>query len=70
MGIEQSSTLGNIAHNAGHWLTVSQLAKKFKVHPETIRRWANSGRLKHIRHPINKYRLFLDTDFSEGKDHD
>lgn len=46
-----------------HWLKVSELAKKLNVHPCTIRRWANSGRIKSIRHPVSGYRLFLNKDF-------
>lgn len=55
----------------GHWLLVSELAKKLNVHPGTIRRWADSGRIKSIRHPVSEYRLFLDTDFegAKGREH-
>lgn len=45
--------------NAGTWLTVSQLAKKMSVHPDTIRRWAIKGKLKFLRNPANNYRMFL-----------
>lgn len=68
MGIEPArTTWGIYIEHTGHWLTVGQLAKKLNVHPDTIRRWSNIGRIKSIRHPVNKYRLFLDSDFNEVK---
>ena len=56
------ATLGNIMDNADQWLKVSEIAKAFSVHPDTIRRWAKTGRIKCIRHPFNNYRLFLMAD--------
>ncbi len=52
-------TLGEVMQFAEKWLTVTGIAKKMAVHPDTIRRWASSGRIKCIRHPVNNYRLFL-----------
>lgn len=43
-------------------LTVSEVAKRCSVHPDTIRRWTNSGYLKCIRHPVNNYRFYLLND--------
>lgn len=30
-------------------LTINQVAQMLKVHPETLRRWDNEGRLKAVR---------------------
>lgn len=67
MVIQHTTTLDKIAKLAGKWLTTRQIAQKLGVHPETIRRWADTGRIKHIRHPINNYRLFLESDLGDGK---
>lgn len=39
-------------------LKVTEVAKLFNVHPDTIRRWESKGLIVAIRHPMNKYRLF------------
>lgn len=70
MGIDPIETLDEITLNAGRWLTVKQLAEKYKVHPQTIRDWADKGLIKHVRHPMNKYRLFLETDFLKVHNHE
>lgn len=62
MATNTLTTLDNIVENAGEWLTVTEIAKTFSVHPDTIRRWAKAGRINCIRHPINNYRLFLLSD--------
>ena len=28
------------------WLTVDEVARRLKVHPESVRRWLNAGRLR------------------------
>lgn len=70
MGIDPMETLDEITLNAGRWLTVKQLAEKYKVHPQTIRDWADKGLIKHVRHPMNQYRLFLETDFLKVHNHE
>ncbi len=62
MTIKDTATLGELRQSHSVWLTVTELAKELNVHPDTIRRWANKGRLKCKRHPINNYRLFLVSD--------
>lgn len=62
MDTTKSVTLNYIMGNAGEWLTVKALAEALSVHPDTIRRWAKSGQIKYVRHPINNYRLFLMSD--------
>ena len=53
-------------------LNVAQVAEIFNVKPQTVRRWAEQGRLKHIhtpgkglRIPQDEVKRFLDNHFSE-----
>lgn len=62
MNKPENVTLGEIMQFADQWLTVKAVAKKMSAHPDTIRRWATTGKIKCIRHPINNYRLFLMND--------
>jgi len=41
-----------------HYLTISQVAEKVGVNPQTIRRWDSAGKFVSTRHPINNYRVF------------
>jgi excisionase family DNA binding protein len=41
-------------------LTVKDAAEMLGVSQLTVRRWCNSGKLPHSRHPINGYRLFCE----------
>jgi excisionase family DNA binding protein len=71
MNTNYLATLDNIMDNAGQWLTVKEVAKRLSVHPDTIRRWAEAGLIKCVRHPINNYRLFLMADLkSREKEND
>ena len=67
MNDKASVTLGEFMQSADKWVTVTTLAKRMMVHPDTIRRWATSGRIKSIRHPINNYRLFRLEDLGSEK---
>ena len=40
------------------YLTIKDAAKLLGVTPITLRRWDHKGKLKSIRHPINRYRLY------------
>ena len=40
------------------FLTVSTAANFLGVSPSTLRNWDREGKLKAIRHPINRYRLY------------
>jgi excisionase family DNA binding protein len=40
------------------YLTVSTAASFLGVSPSTLRNWDREGKLKAIRHPINRYRLY------------
>lgn len=44
--------------NRGDLLTVTQAAQRLGVSKNTVRAWADAGKLRHARHPINRYRLF------------
>ncbi len=43
------------------YLSISEAAEKLGVSPETLRRWDNSGKFKCVRHPINNYRVYSET---------
>jgi DNA repair protein RadD len=39
-------------------MTVKQAAEYLGVSNDTVRRWCDTSRLDHTRHPVNGYRLF------------
>ena len=39
-------------------ITIKKAAEILRVHPDTLRRWDNIGKLKTRRHPINNYRVY------------
>lgn len=44
------------------FLNVGEVAKILGVSTETLRRWDNSGKFESIRHPINNYRVYPESD--------
>ena len=40
------------------YITIKEASGLLGVCEMTLRRWDSSGKLKAIRHPINKYRLY------------
>jgi excisionase family DNA binding protein len=40
------------------YLTVKEAADFLGVSASTLRNWDKSGKLRAIRHPLNKYRLY------------
>jgi excisionase family DNA binding protein len=44
------------------FMTVSEAAGKLGVSPGTLRNWDRIGKLKSIRHPLNGYRLYRQSD--------
>ena len=40
------------------FLLVKEVARLLGVSPNTVRTWADSGKLPEHRHPVNNYRLF------------
>ncbi|MBC7420561.1 MAG: MerR family DNA-binding transcriptional regulator [Bdellovibrio sp.] len=59
---KDAATLSKVLELSKHMILVGDLAKLFEVHPDTIRRWERSGRIKSYRHPINNYRMFALND--------
>jgi excisionase family DNA binding protein len=43
-------------------LTVREAADILGVSPPTLRRWDALGKFKARRHPINKYRMYVEAD--------
>ena len=39
-------------------ITIKKAAEILGVHPDTLRRWDNTGKLKTRRHPMNNYRVY------------
>ena len=44
------------------YLTTNEAARLIGVSPKTLRRWDNAGKLKAVRHPINRYRLYKESE--------
>lgn len=40
------------------YLTVAEVADRYRVHPDTIRDWANTGKLPSLRTPGGKQMRF------------
>lgn len=47
--------------------TVAQAARELGVHADTIRRWANAGKVAYFRTP-NGHRRFLQSDIAAIKE--
>jgi len=48
--------------NLRDFITIRQAADMIGVSPATLRNWDRSGKLKAIRHPVNRYRLYREQD--------
>jgi MerR family transcriptional regulator, copper efflux regulator len=44
------------------YLTVKEAAEILGVSPSTLRNWDRAGKVKAIRHPVNRYRLYRKAD--------
>lgn len=44
--------------NLRSFLTVGEAAELLGVNPITLRRWDSQGKLRAIRHPISRFRLY------------
>ena len=40
------------------YMKIREAAEFLGVSPDTLRRWDRSGKVKAIRHPVNRYRLY------------
>jgi MerR family transcriptional regulator, copper efflux regulator len=47
-----------LAGDMQQYLTVTTAANFLGVSPSTLRNWDREGKLKAVRHPINRYRLY------------
>jgi len=47
------------------YMTVRDAADFLGVSPDTLRRWDRSGKVKAIRHPVNRYRLYHKKELRE-----
>ena len=48
--------------NLRDYLTIKEAAAFLGVSPKTLRAWDRAGKLKPVRHPLNRYRLYLRED--------
>jgi excisionase family DNA binding protein len=44
--------------NLGDLLAVGEAAKFLGVSAATLRNWDRAGKVKAVRHPVNRYRLY------------
>jgi site-specific DNA-methyltransferase (adenine-specific) len=47
------------------YLTVKEASELLGVCKETLRNWDRSGKLKSVRHPLNRYRLYQRKDLEK-----
>ena len=50
--------------NLKDYLRISEAAEFLGVSPNTLRNWENAGKIAAHRHPVNGYRLFLESDLA------
>lgn len=55
-------TRGPTTRSLSDYLTVSQAATFLGVSASTLRNWDRLGKVAARRHPVNGYRLYLQTD--------
>ena len=48
------------------FLKISEAAEFLGVHPDTLRRWERSGKMRSFRHPFNRYRLYRQEDLERA----
>lgn len=51
---------GEGIHNAGEFMPAVEVARLWRVHARTIRRWAKEGKLPHIKLPSGQMRFSRD----------
>jgi excisionase family DNA binding protein len=44
------------------YLTIGKAAKFLGVSANTLRNWDRAGKVKAVRHPVNRYRLYRSED--------
>jgi len=50
--------------NLRDFITIRQAADLIGVSPATLRNWDRSGKLKAVRNPMNRYRLYRPEDIA------
>ena len=48
-----------------NYLTVSEVAERLNVSPETLRKWDRNGELTSIQHPENYSRVYLESQIDD-----
>lgn len=51
--------------NFKDFLGIKAASRMLGVNDDTLRLWCENGRMKHKRHPINGYYLFLKEDIDD-----
>jgi DNA (cytosine-5)-methyltransferase 1 len=49
----------------GDYLTVKEAAEFIGVSPNAFRNWDRTDKLKPLRHPVNRYRLYRKEDVEQ-----
>lgn len=47
------------------YLTINEASKRLGVSKLTLRNWDKADKLKAFRHPINNYRVYLESDIDK-----
>ena len=47
------------------FMTVGEASDYLGVSPTSLRRWDRAGKLKARRHPVSRYRLYLEADLDK-----
>lgn len=55
----------NTAKKISDYLTIKEASELLGVAKDTLRRWEAKGKIKSIRNPLNKYRLYKREDLEQ-----
>ncbi len=50
--------------NISDYMTVKEAAAYLGVTPNTLRNWGAAGKISELRHPVNNYRLYRESDLN------
>ena len=51
--------------NLKDYMTIKEAAQYLGVSTDTLRRWDRSGKVRAIRHPVNRYRLYVREELAD-----